>query len=173
MVYLGKTPFTTDVDFTRASVNESITGSWTFTQDILGTTIRSRWADLAERYEIDYPAAVGSIVKFGGIKEITITQPNDVNPFGILSTQPGLALNENAGTDETHPFVALIGRVPCRIIGRVNKGDYIVPSSVAGVGTPYVVSGETLVPSYSVGIALQSKFEDAEGLVEIFTKAVL
>jgi hypothetical protein len=101
----------------------------------------------------------------GGSKEITQTlQVNDPNVFGVISTAPGFELNSNAGTDETHPFVALSGRVPCKVIGQVNKGDRLVTSNVPGHAQ---ASNNATDYRTVIGRALQSKQNDQPGIIEI------
>ena len=41
----------------------------------------------------------------------------------LLVLVPGFEMNAGAGTDATHPSVALAGRVPCKVIGKVVKGQ--------------------------------------------------
>ena len=50
----------------------------------------------------------------------------------VISTDPGLKLNSSAGDDKTHPYLALRGRVPCKVIGPVAKGDLLVTSDTPG-----------------------------------------
>ena len=100
-----------------------------------GIATSAEYADLAERYEADAEYEAGTIVKIGGEKEITqTTTASDIKAFGIISTAPGFEMNAAAGTDATHPFVALSGRVPCKIIGKIGKGDRVVSSGTPGVG---------------------------------------
>lgn len=99
-----------------------------------GVATSARYADLAERYETDTDVSPGDVVTLGGKKEITIsTTENDPMVFGVISTNPALRMNEAAGTDETHPFVAMIGRVPCKVIGKVKKGDRLITSEHRGI----------------------------------------
>ncbi len=44
-------------------------------------------------------------------------------------------MNSGAGFSDTHPYVALKGKVPCKITGPVRKGDLIMTSKLAGYGT--------------------------------------
>ena len=102
---------------------------------IYGHTVEATYADLAERYESDAEYEPGTVVIFGGDKEITTTNVEaDYKIAGVISTDPGLKMNSNAGEDNTHPYVALKGRVPCKIIGPVSKGDLIVTSTTPGYG---------------------------------------
>ena len=67
---------------------------------------------MAERYEADTEYEPGTVVIFGGDKEITTTDtPADYRVAGVISTDPWLKLNSSAGDDKTHPYLALRGRV--------------------------------------------------------------
>ena len=70
----------------------------------------------------------------GGPKEITETHIQcDPDIFGVISTNPGLVMNAQAGDDKTHPFVAMSGRVKCKVVGDINKGQRLVSSHIPGV----------------------------------------
>jgi hypothetical protein len=100
---------------------------------IYGHTVEATYADLAERYASDAPYEPGTVVVFGGEAEITTTTTDlDVAVAGVISTNPALKLNSQAGNSQTHPYVALRGRVPCKVVGPVRKGDLLVTSTVAG-----------------------------------------
>ena len=95
--------------------------------NIYGHSVEATFADLAERYATDVPYLKGTVVVFGGEAEITTTtEAKDVSVAGVISTNPALKLNAEAGNSQTHPYVALRGRVPCNFIGPVSKGDLIV-----------------------------------------------
>ena len=130
-----------------------------------GIATSAEYADLAERYEADAEYTPGTIVKIDGTKEITqTTEANDVKVFGVVSTAPGFEMNAAAGTDATHPFVALAGRVPCKVIGKIGKGDRVVSSGTDGVGmvAPDDYSWKTVV-----GRALEEKTTDEVGTIEV------
>ena len=77
--------------------------------------------------QADVPYESGTVVVLGGEAEITVTsEARDVAVAGVISTNPAIKLNADAGDSETHPYVALRGRVPCKMIGPVSKGDLIV-----------------------------------------------
>lgn len=133
-----------------------------------GLATESQYADLAERYATDVPTQQGDLVKLGGQEEVTLTQQAyDVDVFGVVSTEPGLRLNSTAGSDQTHPYIALAGRVPCKVVGPVKKGDRLVASDVAGVAqaiTPDLASQRVL----SVfGRALETNDDSGVKLVEV------
>ena len=98
-----------------------------------GVSTTAKYADLAERYEADDVLEPGTVVCFGGTKEITACDhPNDHAVAGVISTDPAYMMNSEAGSDATHPYVALTGRVPVKVTGEVNKGDLLVASEVKG-----------------------------------------
>ena len=98
-----------------------------------GTATSARYADLAERYEADAILEPGTVVCFGGEKEITACDhENDHAVAGVVSTDPAYMMNSAAGNNDTHPYIALTGRVPVKVVGPVAKGDLLVASSVKG-----------------------------------------
>jgi len=100
---------------------------------VYGETIEATYADLAERYEADAVYETGTVLIFGGDKEVTRTDVHtDYRVAGVVSTNPAYKMNSDAGTDDTHPYIALRGRVPCQVMGPVSKGDLMVTSSVKG-----------------------------------------
>jgi len=102
--------------------------------NILSTIASSAlYADLAERYESDSIYEVGTVLIIGGEKEVTVTDKYaDTRVAGIVSKNPAYMMNSGAGSDETHPFIALKGRVPCKVVGTINKGDLLVTSTYPG-----------------------------------------
>ena len=86
---------------------------------IEATTAAALWADLAEKYVSDVKYPIGTLVCFGGEKEITIAKKK---ANGVISEKPGFVLNKKG---KGQP-VALVGRVKVRVIGKVNKNDKLV-----------------------------------------------
>ena len=81
----------------------------------------AQYADVAERFEADAPMSEGAVVSLGGEAEITeVNGDLSDNVFGVISTQPAFMMNSDAGNSESHPFVAMTGRTPVRVIGQVN-----------------------------------------------------
>ena len=82
----------------------------------------AQYADLAEVYETDSEYEVGTVVVFGGEKEVTISKEgNDPRVAGVISEKPAYLMNsESAGQP-----VALMGKVPCKVVGHVIKGDML------------------------------------------------
>ena len=131
------------------------------------TATSAQYSDLAERYEADQPMEPGDVVKIGGDKEITKTSElADTQVFGVVSTAPAYRMNADAGTDQTHPYVALSGRVPCKVKGTVNKGDRLVSSDEPGVAQAINTLENT--SHYAViGRSLESNAEQEIKYIEI------
>lgn len=120
---------------TRNIGSASVRFSTMYATTFDGVATQARYADLAERYEADNIYEPGTVVIFGGEKEVTISYTEtDCRVAGVVSTNPGLMLNSEAGNNDTHPYIALKGKVPCKIIGPVFKGDLIVTSNIPGYG---------------------------------------
>jgi hypothetical protein len=131
------------------------------------TATSAQYSDLAERYEADQPMEPGDVVKIGGDKEITKTSElADTQVFGVVSTAPAYRMNADAGTDQTHPYVALSGRVPCKVKGAVNKGDRLISSDEPGVAQAINTLEDT--SHYAViGRSLESNAEQEIKYIEI------
>jgi hypothetical protein len=135
---------------------------------IFARSTSAQYADLAERFETDSPLMPGTVVELGGAKEITqAVQELSEEVFGVISTLPGFLLNGNAGTDITHPPIAVNGRVPVRVIGTCRKGDRLVS---AGRGVARAAQRSELTAFNVIGRALQDKITNEEGLVEAIVK---
>ena len=122
------------------------------------------YADVAERFEADEVMTAGTVVELGGVKEITKSRlPLSENVFGVISTQAAFLMNGGAGEDDTHPPVAMTGRVPVRVVGVVHKGDRLVS---AGDGLARAASKQEITPFNVLGRSLVDKLDTAEGTVE-------
>jgi hypothetical protein len=131
----------------------------------------AQYADIAERFAADAVMTPGAVVMFGGAQEITETAEElSEKVFGVVSTQPAYMMNSGAGNNDSHPFVAMTGRTPVRVIGTVNKGDRLVSSSVKGTARA-ARTGESINPFHVIGRALESKSDAGIGLVNCFVQA--
>ena len=82
----------------------------------------AQYAYLAEIYESDADYDAGTVVVFGGEKEITISKEgNDIRVAGVISENPAYLMNSGA----TGLPVALMGKVKCKVVGHINKGDML------------------------------------------------
>jgi hypothetical protein len=93
---------------------------------ITATATSARYADLAEWYEADADYPPGTVLIFGGSKEVTqAIGINDVRVAGVVSTNPAHIMN--SGLKAPHvAALALTGRVPTLVVGPVSKGDMMV-----------------------------------------------
>jgi hypothetical protein len=129
---------------------------------VLGSnsSFQATYADLAEKYTSDEFYDPGTVVVFGGKKEITIsTDAGCRNIAGIISSYPAYVMN----TDCYGPEVALLGRVPCRVVGTIKKGDLMVASNIPGVATS---SDDPKVGSV-IGKALENYDSEFPGMIEV------
>ena len=95
----------------------------------VGTATAARYADLAEKYEADAEYEPGTVVVFGGDKEVTACDTQGSQAVvGVISTDPAYMMNSEAEGQ----YVALTGRVPCKVTGPVAKGDLLVCSAESG-----------------------------------------
>ena len=145
-----------------ASGSGQILGNWTLGAS---ATLQATYADLAERYAADAEYEPGTVLIIGGTAEVTTTdRRGNAAIAGIVSTNPAYTLNEEAGNDITHPYIALKGRVPCKVVGPISKGDLLVTSSVLGHAERAHANDN---PNAVLGRALED-FEDTfGGLIEV------
>jgi len=129
------------------------------------TSTTAQYADLAERYAADSPMAAGDVVILGGDQEITLsTKELDARVFGVISEAPAFLMNKDAGNNDSHPMVALQGRVRVKVQGKGKKGDRIVSSSTAGVAR--VVGLDQCTAFNVLGRLLQDKYDIDTELTE-------
>ena len=131
----------------------NIGSSANYFNQVFATATTALYADVAERFEADEVMDPGTVVELGGAKEITRSRTDlSENVFGVISTRPAFTMNGGAGENDTHPPVAMTGRVPVKVVGRVTKGDRLVSAgngiaraALAGEPTPFNVIGRSLV----------------------------
>lgn len=128
----------------------------------------AEYADLAERFASDAIYAPGTVVELGGSEEITICV-DDLSPnvFGVVSTQPAYTMNAGSGNNDTHPAIAMTGRVPVMTMGFVTKGDRLVS---AGNGAARAATLSEVTAFNVIGRALADKTSEGLGPVEAIVK---
>ena len=133
--------------------------------EILYTVASSAlYADIAERYHADAPYEPGTVLVIGGTAEVTICHAHgDITVAGIISKNPAYRMNDEAGDDTTHPHIALKGRVPCKVIGPIKKGELLVTSSYPGYAERATDHDS---PNAIIGRALES-FNGVKGVIEV------
>ena len=139
----------------------NVSGIWTLD---VGARWQSTYADLAERFEADNHYDAGTVVELGGEKEITeVKYELSEDVFGVVSAKAGYIMNAMAGDDITHPAIAVNGRVPVKVTGKVKKGQRLVS---AGKGIARAASPGEATAFNVIGRALAHKNDDGLGIVE-------
>ena len=142
---------------TGANTNAgTITGNWSLST---GSKLQSTYADLAEYYEADVQYEPGTVLAFGGEKEVTIAEDGTTRVAGVVSTNPAYAMNQCCKGIAV--AIALQGRVPTKVRGTVRKGDMMV-SAGNGFARPWNNPAMGTV----IGKALQD-FDGVEGVIEV------
>lgn len=149
----------------RTAANETI-GSQTITAGALkatffvGTATVAQYADLAEKYtvEYDYPVGTAMAVCTHGDHEVCPAKSSDV-AIGVVSENPAYLMNSHL---ENSQAIALKGRVPVRVSGPVKKGQavYAWENGVCS----------TIATTALVGVALETNTSADEKLVECVLK---
>lgn len=134
----------------------SLTGNWTLTA---GSRLQSTYADLAEYYEADQEYLPGTVLMFGGDKEVTIAEDVTNRVAGVVSTNPAYVMNNTCPGLLT--AIALQGRVPCKVKGSISKGDMLVSG-----GNGFAKSTQFPMIGTVIGKALQD-FSGVEGVIEV------
>jgi hypothetical protein len=133
-LYVSGTVSSSIIPAANTSLNlGSATANWgtVYAVTLSGTATTAKYADLAENYLSDEHLDPGDVVIFGGRKEITISyRYADTRLAGVISTDPAYLMNSDL--EDSYP-VALTGRVPCKVLGPVLKGDVLVSSDLVGV----------------------------------------
>ena len=128
-----------------------------------GVATQARYADLAENYLADADYDEGTVLVLGGEQEITAsTIFNDRRVVGVVSIKPAHLMNNELQGDHV-VAVALQGRVPVKVIGRVQKGDILVTSGKKGYA---IVNNDPKVGSV-IGKSLENKTTDGDGVIEV------
>tara|TARA_E500000331_G_scaffold174497_1_gene168457 strand:+ start:2106 stop:3758 length:1653 start_codon:yes stop_codon:yes gene_type:complete len=124
----------------------------------------AQYADLAERYATDTPVQVGDVVMLGGSEEITKCLNDSCDKvFGVVSERPAYLMNAEAGNDDTHPAIALKGRVNVKVKGKGQAGDRLVS---AGNGEARVAGQAEATTFNTLGRLIKDKYNEETALTE-------
>jgi hypothetical protein len=119
-------------------------------RNIYGVASQATYADLAENYVADKQYSPGTVVEFGGEFEVTEAAANSRRIAGVVSTNPAYLMNSDATGEFVVP-VALQGRVPCKVLGPVEKGDMLISA-----GTGYAIVNNDPKVGSVIGKALEA-----------------
>ena len=151
-----------DANNTRDLGTSSLRYATVYATTFNGTASSAQYADVAENFSADAVYTPGTVVALGGVEEIT--RVNDEladNVFGVVSDKPAYLMN--AALDGT--AVAVAGRVPVQVVGRINKGDRLVS---AGNGLARAAQPGEATSFNVIGRAIQTKLTFEQGTVEAF-----
>lgn len=140
------------IENSRANGVGNIGSSTTYFNTVFAKATSAQYADLAEMYLADHHYEPGTVLVFGGIKEVTISDiDHDPRAAGVVSTQPSYLMN--SGLSGKYPVeLALTGRVPCQVQGPVEKGDRLVNISPG-------IAGRLDPDKYQVGCVIGKSLE--------------
>jgi hypothetical protein len=137
----------------------NIRGIWSLTG---ASKLQATYADLAEYYEGDQEYEPGTVLVFGGDKEVTTsTMINDTRAAGVVTTNPAYVMNQEQTGIKV--CLALAGRVPCKIIGRIKKGDMLTTSATPG----YAIKAHNPTLGSIIGKALEDKDNGDAGVIQV------
>lgn len=126
-----------------------------------GTAVQAQYADLAEKYVPDAHHAPGTVMIFGGDKEVTAARDYmDRRIAGVVSTNPAYMMNSE---QDGGIYIALVGRVPCKVVGKIKKGDMLVSSGAPGVAT----AEKNPALGSVIGKALENYDSQTVGVIEV------
>ena len=127
------------------------------------TATSAQWADLAECYLADADYEPGTVLIFGGKNEVTSsTIVGDRRIAGVVSTDPAYLMNSMLEGDHV-AAIALQGRVPCKVVGYIKKGDLMVSSHIPGVAR----SDNEAKMGTVIGKALEDYQSTEVGVIEV------
>jgi hypothetical protein len=156
--YTTNTLIVPNISTGSSSTQGNITGNWTLTA---GSRLQSTYADLAEYYSSDANYAAGTVLAFGGQFEVTVAGIETNKVAGVASADPAYVMNGMIKCE--HPVaIALQGRVPCKVKGKVRKGDMMI-SAGGGFAKAAITSPNM---GTVIGKALQD-FDGEEGIIEV------
>ena len=128
---------------------------------VYGVSSSALYADLAENYVADADYAPGTVLMFGGDKEVTLASDATTAIAGVVSTKPAYLMND-ALVGQHVTAIALIGRVPCSIIGPVVKGDLLVSA-----GNGHARRSTNIQMGQVIGRSLENVPENTTTIAEI------
>lgn len=143
----------------------NIGSATTYFNTVHAKATSAQYADVAEVYVADQQYQPGTVLDFGGSNEVTISQAShSVKVAGVVSTNPAYIMNSlQAGANVIQ--LALLGRVPCRVVGPIRKGDRLVSSAIPGVAQSMDV--DYYEPGCVIGKALENYDSNGIGTIEV------
>jgi hypothetical protein len=143
----------------------NIGNSTSYFNTVFAKSTSAYYADVAELYASDQKYDVGTVLVFGGEHEVTASATShDSAIAGTVSQQPAYVMN--SGLQASHPVaVALLGRVPCKVIGPVSKGDLLVASDQPGIACR--LDKTKFQPGCVIGKAVETHPDSDMAVIEV------
>lgn len=126
----------------------------------VGTATSAQYADLAEKYVADANYEAGTVLEFGGEFEVTLAEDGTARLAGVVSTDPAYLMNSECVGKHT-VALALQGRVPCKVRGKIQKGDMLMSG-----GGGYARKATNPQIGTIIGKAL-ADFDGVSGVIEV------
>ena len=143
----------------------NIGSATTYFNTVFAKATGAQYADLAENYVADQEYPVGTVIMIGGAKEVRSSSAyHSTKIIGTVSDKPAYIMN--SGLQAEHVVtVALTGRVPCQVVGTIQRGDLLVASELHGIAT--VLDPVSYQPGCVIGKALEEYNSEVPGIIEI------
>jgi hypothetical protein len=161
------------MDFYGINLKENVTAEGTpdlgTVGDPMGTlygeATSAQWGDLAEKYTCKGECDKGTVMAVSKDVEVDAEASFEdlcTSVIGVISFQPGFKMNDNLWRGK---FIGLTGRLPVRIVGAINKGDFIVATKdgCARAGKAHEIA-------HKMGVANESNPDTEIKLVECVIK---
>jgi hypothetical protein len=155
-VTTGGSVTTTVLTTGAAATAGTITGNWSLSAS---SKLSATYADLAENYTSDQNYDYGMVLMIGGDEEVTIAIEDTQRLAGVVSQNPAYLMNSEC-EGEYVVAIALQGRTPVRVKGKVNKGDFLVSA-----GDGYAKATDNPRIGSIIGKSLES-FDGEYGMIE-------
>lgn len=126
----------------------------------VGIATTAQYADLAEKYVADADYTPGTVLEFGGEFEVTLAEDGTNRLAGIVTTKPAYLMNSECTGDHV-AAIALQGRAPCKVRGKIQKGDMLISG-----GGGYARKATNPQIGTIIGKAL-ADFDGTSGVIEV------
>lgn len=128
---------------------------------VFAKSTSAQYADVAENYLADADYEPGTVLHFGGDYEVSQCDVDHCTRIaGVVSTNPAYVMN-NSLEGAYVATVALLGRVPTKVTGKINKGDMLVSA-----GNGHARSESEPKFGSVIGKALE-EFDGTSGVIEV------
>ena len=161
------------MDFYGVNVKDDITGEGTPDLGTVGSPFgtlygeatSAQWGDLAEKYRSKEVCDPGTVMCVAPDTEFDVQascQDLCTAVVGVVSAQPGFTMGDKLKEGQ---YIALTGLVPVKVIGPIQKSDFIVATvdGYARVGKPEEIA-------HKIGVANSSDDSAAVKLVDCIIK---